>query len=137
MAELSISLFGTFEVRLDNEQLNSFRTKSVQALLAYLVCEAKRPSSREQLMDLLWPGMPLSSAQANMRQTLYRLRQLIPEVKGIDNQTISFLISNRQTIQINPDADYFADVHAFTKLIDSEPKKAIELYRGDFLSDFY
>ena len=137
MSELAIYLLGTFEVWLNNEPIDSFRTKSVQALLAYLVCAAERPSSREQLMDLLWPGMPLKSAQANLRQTIYRLRQLIPEVQGPNGEPVPLLITNRQTIQINPDASSCVDVHEFVSLIDSDPEKAIELYRGDFLTDFY
>ena len=145
MSELAISLLGTVEVRLNNEPVSSFRTKRVQALLAYLVCERKRPfpsnsaqaSSREQLMDLLWPSMPLKSAQANLRQTVYRLRQLIPEVQGQNGESVPLLLTNRQTIQINPDANYFADVQEFSALINDDPEKAIELYRGDILADFF
>jgi DNA-binding SARP family transcriptional activator len=138
MKNLFISLLGSFKATLNKQPITQFRTKSVQALLIYLVCEAERPSQREHLMDLLWPGMPQASAQTNMRQTLYRLRNIIPEVKGKEGVTaVPFLISNRQTIQINPDADYFADVLAFTSLINSNPEQAIELYRGDFLADFY
>jgi DNA-binding SARP family transcriptional activator len=78
-----------------------------------------------------------------MRQTLYRLRKLIPEVqsKHGDEPVLSgaevavpFLLSNRQTIQINPDADYFLDVAIFDK---GNPAQAIPLYRGDFLADFF
>ena len=145
MSNLSISLLGSFQATLNEESITQFRTKSVQALLAYLVCVAKRPfpsnsaqaSSREQLMDLLWPGMPLKSAQANLRQTVYRLRQLIPEVQGQNGEPVPFLITNRQTIQINPEVACLADVHEFTVLIETEPEKAIALYRGDFLADFY
>lgn len=138
MENLSVSLLGTFRASLDGNPITQFRTKSVQALFIYLVCEAERPSSREQLMDLLWPGMPQASAQGNMRQTLYRLRKLIPEIREKNGETaVPFLITNRQSIQINPDADYYADIHAFTSLIDNDPEKAIGLYRGDFLSGFY
>lgn len=45
MSQLAISLLGTFEVRLNNESLNAFRMRRVQALSAYLICEGKRPSS--------------------------------------------------------------------------------------------
>jgi predicted ATPase/DNA-binding SARP family transcriptional activator len=135
MADLSISLLGAFVASLNQRPISHFRTKSVQALLIYLVCEAERPHPREALMDLLWPGMPQISAQANMRQTLYRLRKLIPEVTGRDGDAaVPFLLSDRQTIEINPDADYLLDVAVFT---DSEPEQAIGLYRGDFLADFY
>ena len=145
MSELAISLLGAFAATLNDEPLDSFRTKSVQALLVYLLCEAKRPfrqgsaqaSSREQLMDLLWPGMPLKSAQANLRQTVYRLRQMLPEVKGKDGELVPFLITNRQTIQINPNANYFADVHEFVSLIETSPEKTIAFYRDEFLADFF
>ncbi len=60
MLDLSISLLGSFEAMLDNVPLSPFRTASVQVLLIYPVCEAERPSSRELLMELLWPGMPRS-----------------------------------------------------------------------------
>jgi len=53
MSKLSISLLGAFEATLDERPLSPFRTKSVQALLIYPVCEAERPSPREHLMDLL------------------------------------------------------------------------------------
>ena len=146
MSQFSISLLGSFEANLDGQPLSNFRTRSVQALLIYLVCAAERPhrpgsgqaSPREQLMDLLWPGMPLQSAQANLRQTIYRLRQMIPELNSKEGDTaVPFLITNRQTIQINPDADYIADVHAFDALIDQDPEQAIALYQGDFLTDFF
>ena len=145
MSELAISLLGTFEVRLNNDPVHSFQTRTVQALLAYLVCAAKRPFRpgtvqafpREQLMELLWPGMPLKSSQGSLRQTVYRLRQALPEVAGRNGEPVPFLLSDRQAIQINPEADYFADIHLFVSLIEHQPEKAIELYRGDFLAEFF
>ncbi len=135
MSDLTISLLGSFSATLDQQPITHFRTKSVQALLIYLVCEAKQPQQREQLMTLLWPDMPLASAQANMRQTVYRLRKLLPQVTGKDGETaVPFIITNRTTIQINPDARYFLDVDRF---VQSDPRQAIDLYRGDFLADFY
>jgi DNA-binding SARP family transcriptional activator len=129
---------GSFAASLDGKSLLPFRAKSVQALLIYLVCEAERAHQREALMDLLWPGMPPASAQTNMRQTLYRLRQAIPEVRGREaGTTVPFVVANRSTIQINPEAVYEVDVQQFTDLIERDPERAITLYRGDFLADFY
>ena len=137
MNNLSISLLGSFHATLNEELITQFRTKSVQALLIYLVCEGKRPSSREQLMELLWPGLPQASAQSNMRQTLYRLRKLIPEVAAKEGGVVPFIVSKNKTVQIHPDANYFADVQAFDLLVEQNPEQAIPLYRGDFLADFY
>ncbi len=80
MSGLRLSLLGPFTATLDDLPVGSFRTNKVQALLIYLAVERHRPHQREALMTLLWPDMPLGSAQVNLRQTLYRLRHAIPEV---------------------------------------------------------
>ena len=77
MSILSVSLLGPFEASLDDRPLHKFRTSKVQALLIYLATEASVVHRRDALMALLWPGLPQKSAQVNLRQTLYRLRQAI------------------------------------------------------------
>ena len=135
MLNLSVSLLGPFVATIDDEPLPPFRTRSVQALFIYLLSEAERPHTCEALMALLWPGMARESAQANLRQTLYRLRKEIPEVSASTGDApVPLVLADRQQIQINPDAGYDLDVDVFT---DAEPAEAITLYRGDFLADFY
>ena len=132
---LSVSVLGPFAAELDGAPLPPFRTRSVQALLVYLLCEAGRPHTREALMTLLWPGMPQASAQANLRQTLYRLRKHVSEVSSRDGAgTVPLVLADRQHLQVNPEAAYRFDVDL---LRSREPAAAIELYRGDFLEDFY
>jgi len=154
--ELDLQLLGPFTVVYDGRPLDSFRSNKTQALLAYLVTEegfaedlaneAKgQTHGREQLMALLWPRTPQKSAQVNLRQTLYQLRQAIPEVAGADGDPTPFILSDRQTVQVNPDAVYRLDVARFLQsgaLLDGEPSpdglaEAVALYRGPFLSDFH
>jgi len=138
MPHLRISLLGPFSAILDDQPISQFRTNKVQALLIYLAAERDHPHQREALMTLLWPDMPLESAQVNLRQTIYRLRQAITEINHTDSgKTIPFLITDRQTVQLNPDTDIFIDIDAFESYIKKDPVKAIELYHGDFLTDFY
>ena len=56
-------------------------------------------------MTLLWPDMPLESAQVNLRQTIYRLRQAIS-----GKTDVPLIITDRQTIRINPDVEVHLDV---------------------------
>ena len=98
MTRLSLSLLGPFDATYDDRPLTSFRSNRVQALLVYLViAHANSPElahSREALMELLWPGMSESSARQNLRQTIYLLRQAIPEVTaGNDQASVPFLLS--------------------------------------------
>ncbi|MFQ5436880.1 MAG: BTAD domain-containing putative transcriptional regulator, partial [Anaerolineae bacterium] len=159
MNPFTLSLFGRFQARLNGEPIPGFRTAKVQALLIYLVAEPTRPHRRETLMTLLWPGMPERSARQNLRQIIYNLRRAVPDlpVKTDDGQaegTVPLLLANRQTIQLNPQADVASDVARFEALTRSvqthdhldlflchdcrrDLETAVALYGGDFLADFY
>ncbi len=161
MSALTLSLFGRFQAALDDESLPGFRTVKVQALLIYLATESVAPHRRESLMTLLWPGMPERSARQNLRQTIYNLRRAIPDLpaqsdveQAAADTTVPLLLANRQTIQLNPQANVDSDVMRFetlTKNVQTHDhldlflchdcrqnlETAVSLYTGDFLADFY
>ena len=132
---------GGFEVRLDGEVITSFESSKVRALLAYLAVEAGRPQRREALAGLIWPEWPQASVMSNLRYALADLRKNI----GDREAKPSFLLINRESIQLNPDADLWVDVDEFEKSESGEEvwhgsierlKTKIELYRGAFLMGF-
>jgi predicted ATPase/DNA-binding SARP family transcriptional activator len=150
MARLEIALLGAFQVIKDGERVTRFETAPTQALLIYLVMHPGMPFRREVLADILWQDQPRSEALHALRQTLNRLRRAI-ESRESDSP---FLQITRQTIQFNPDSDYWLDTDAFTHLVDAvhahphrrlgacetcvqQLTQAADLYRGDLLSGFY
>jgi DNA-binding SARP family transcriptional activator len=138
MPVLTLSLLGPFSASLDDKPIQKFRTKKVQALLIYLAVEATRVHQRESLMTLLWPDLPLTSAQVNLRQAIYRLRQAIPEVNSRYGEgQVPLVLTQRHSVQINPDAHIWLDVEEFSKNIIDDPVQSVTLYRGDYLSDFF
>lgn len=146
MPLLELSLLGPFTATLDGAPLARFRSNKTQALLAYLAAEAALDRGgvrrREQLMDLLWPRLPRSSAQVNLRQTVYQLRQLIPAVAAARGEAVPFIVSDRHAVAIHPDAVFELDVATFLSLLatgddSGDLAHAVTLYRGDFLVDFY
>lgn len=155
MTNLALSLFGSFQAILGDQPLTQFRTNKVQALLIYLVSEAKTTHQREALMTLLWPDLPDSSARTNLRQILYQLRKAIPDLENGSGQSrVPFILSERQTIRINPEAAISLDIAKFDQLLSSVQKhphvdrlycpecqtwleEAVSLYGGVFLADFY
>lgn len=108
MDHLSISLLGPFRAVLNGQPLTAFRTRKVQALLVYLAAESHSAHRRDRLMTLLWPGMPESSARANLRQVLFHLRRELGDSDG-QNARVPLVIADRHTIQLNPDADIDVD----------------------------
>ncbi len=155
MAALKLELLGRFRSFLGQEPLENFRTSKVQALLIYLAVEAEA-HDRKSLTSLLWPGMPDISAKTNLRQIVYYLRKIIPELEAVEDgeSPVQLMIVNRKSMQLNPGAKVVIDAHEFeVHLANSRSHdhldllscavcredllQAIELYRGDFLHDFY
>lgn len=151
METLSIALFGSFTVAVQNELISTFESNKVRALLAYLVVEASitgvRPHQRSALAALLWPDYPEEMARTNLRHVLRQLRQTLPEPAG----SPPLLLTDKQTIQINPNHRYALDVARFDQLLTAARRcshrtladcadcparcqEAAALYRGDFLA---
>lgn len=144
MNGLVLSLLGPFAATLGGRSIHKFRTNRVQALLAFMATEGALGSGRhrrEALMELLWPGLPRKSGQMNLRQTIYTMRKTVPEIPATESgRSIPFLNSDRLTLEINLDYPLELDVAQFMHLLKGAPEgwgAAVELYRGDFLKDFY
>ena len=143
MRGLALQLFGPVSALLDGKPAGTFRTRLAQALLIYLACEPAR-HRREHLMTLLWPDVSPGSAQQNLRQNLYFLRQLIPDVAGADGGSrVPLILADRETLQLNPAAAVDVDARRFSTFLRLAPsnrqqlEEAARLYHGDFLTDFY
>ncbi len=149
MPRLTISLLGSFNVTLDGKPVTNFATDKARALLVYLAVEAGHPHRRDALAGLLWPDQPQRKARQNLRQALSYLRRAI-----CDQDDVPFLLVSRETIQFNPNGDYWLDAAAFAALaaecqrhhhrrLESclpctrRMEQMVELYRGDFLAHFY
>lgn len=156
MAQLLLTCLGEFQVTLAGAPLTAFPTDKVQALLVYLVVEGQE-HPRAELAQFLWPGYREESARHSLRQSLHRLRQLLPDAEvapsGRSPGGAPWLLLTRQTVQINPAALVSSDVatfgallaqvaaHAHPALAHCPPclaslRQAVDLYRGDFLAGF-
>jgi DNA-binding SARP family transcriptional activator len=132
--ELQLALLGNVEVRRDGVSVTGFRSYKAQALLYYLAVTGC-PHTRPALAGLLWGEMPEAKALTNLRQTLTNLRHLVG----------SHLTISRGEIAFNRDRPYWLDVEDFEALAAGASaemgvaawREAVELYRGDFLEDFY
>lgn len=144
MAHLSLKLLGPFRATQEGKSLTNFESDRARALLAYLTVAAEQPHPRPQLAALLWPDRPESSARANLRAVLSKLRTALQERSA----KAPYLIANRQTIQFNRTSDYCLDVTDFDRSIKVERdtldagsvmqlEQAVTLYRGPFLDSFF
>lgn len=67
---------------------------------------------------------------ANFRQTLYLLGQSIPEVASkIAGKCVPFLLADRQTVQVNPEAVYELDLLRLDELLTDGGRAGPQLLR--------
>jgi DNA-binding SARP family transcriptional activator len=127
---LSISLFGTFEVRLSGRSLPRLRTRKGQWLLALLTLRHGRDVERTWLAGTLWPDSPDSLALANLRTSLKDLRRVLGAEAGRLRSTKPHFLC----LDLNGAA---VDVVAFDAAIargdPSALAEAVSLYRGPLL----
>ncbi|MHB8625332.1 MAG: AfsR/SARP family transcriptional regulator [Aggregatilineales bacterium] len=113
MRTLSLSLLGSFQVRVEGVPVSHFPYVKLQALLAFLAVESDRPHRRETLAEMLWPDQPDQVARNNLRQSLSRLRKILHE----DTADRPHLLVTTETIQLNAASDFELDVATFSALL--------------------
>lgn len=129
-ARVRVYLLGTFRVERDGETVHLGRHK-VEALLAYL---ALFPDihTRDQLAALLWGDSPDQQARTSLRTALVTLRRALGD---------EIVIADRDTVQLNPDLQIWADIHELERANLQSSISSLQslgsLYRGDLLTEFY
>ncbi|UCG24956.1 MAG: protein kinase, partial [Chloroflexota bacterium] len=139
---LKLFLLGPPRFERDGEPLK-FDTRKNIALVAYLAVTGSS-HSRETLTTLLWPELEPGRARAGLRRNLSVLK------KALGGE---WLEVDRETIGVDPGADFYLDVNHFGQLqgacLEHDHSdaglcreclatlaQAAELYRGDFLAGF-
>ena len=135
--QLSLYFLGPPQLCLNNERVTVNRRKAL-ALLAYLAVSGS-PQTRDSLSALFWPDYNQSRAFTNLRHTLWEVQQAIGE---------GWIVAERETIALNPDAEIDVDVGQFDSLLAQSRNQgeaslripllsgAVKLYRNHFLTGF-
>lgn len=150
MSLLRISLFGGVQVTHEGVASGGAPTRSVQALLAYLLLQRRRAHSRESLLGTFWGEHDEESARNCLNTTLWRLRRVL-EPPGVPRGT--YLVTTPSgDVGFNIQSPYWLDVdvlerHASAVMDASDGalegsdvtrlEEAVRLYTGDVLDGVY
>ncbi len=141
-----LSLLGAFRLERDGRPI-PLPTRKVESLLAYLVLHPEQ-HAREKLAALFWGDVRDEQARRSLRVALTTLRKQLGD---------DIVLTDREPVQINPDYPLWVDAKEFqiAVLRQAQDKNfrlqigemsqsainnlqsAIELFRGELLSDFY
>ncbi len=143
---LKIHTFGEFRMFLGNQKIECSPKGKCKQLFKYLVIHHKKPTPREQLMELFWPGHDEPSGRNNLNVAIYALRQSLKK-SFPDMSTILF---RDGCYQINPDIPLWVDANEMedclrdalkhesrheTEAMLEKLQRAEELYTGRFLDE--
>ncbi len=147
---LSLTFLGVDRIALNHEPVKGIASNKVRGLLAYLAVESDRPHHRGNLAELFWPEREVGVGRKNLKQAIANLR----EVLGDRESSTPYLIVSRDKIQFNQSNSHQLDVREFIEELETATEhthlqlgvcdtcqksleRAVELYQGDFLADFF
>jgi WD40 repeat protein/DNA-binding SARP family transcriptional activator len=140
---LRIYTLGGLSIECNEQPVNGFISRKVEALLVYLACTG-RSQAREVLAELLWPERSQSQSLRSLRVGLSNLRQILPENVNITRRTVSLAADPATWIDVAEVEQLLASAGIRERregiLSDGEAKalvSALDFYRGDFLQGFY
>ena len=129
-----VNLLGRVEARNGELLVTRFNSQPTAALLARLALQPQRMHPREELAELLWPGVATEVGRNRLRQALSTLRRLL-EPPGSEGPPV--LLADRLGVRVNEEA-LACDAVDFERLFRQQRTGAArELYRGELMPGFY
>jgi DNA-binding SARP family transcriptional activator len=143
MCDLVVRLFGSFEVKLDNQRVNGWNARKAQELLAYLLLHRERLHPRQVLAELLWPESTTEQSLKYLRHALWQLQTALDCL---------VLEADSESLNLRWEANLWLDVMEFERAsvavhgipgedLDEhgahQVQEALTLYRGDLLEGWY
>ncbi len=148
---LMIRALGGFQVMRGDQEVRDRDWRSIKArqLLQLLLIERGRMLPRDQIMDMLWPGLDSESASNNLRVTISRLIKAL-EPDRPEGAPTYYILQQGDTYGFNTDSDHSYDVALFVQAVERGRREllrnrreeareafqeAVTLYSGPFLPD--
>ena len=129
-----IRLLGSVAASDGVQHLERFPSRAVAALLARLALAPDRVHPREELVELLWPGVALDVGRNRLRQVLSTLKSML-EPPGQPGAAV--IQADRHGVRA-VDGALGCDARLFEQMIRAgRTAEALALYRGDLMPGFY
>jgi predicted ATPase len=133
-ARWQLRLLGAFELSDGRQRLTRLASRPMVALLARLALAPERNHPREELVELLWPGVDPQVSRNRLRQTLSVLRSVLEPPSEV---LAPVLQADRHDVRLVRGA-IECDVVAFEREARlGRAAQALALYRGELLPGFF
>lgn len=134
-ARWQVRLLGAVELRAGSQTvITRFPSRAVAALLARLALAPQRAHAREELIELLWPGVAPDVGRNRLRQALSTLKALLEPAR---DPGAAVLRADRLALRV-ADGALHCDVHDFEAALGAgDAAAARAAYGGELMPGFY
>ena len=133
-ARWQLQLLGGIQARCDDQCISNFGSRGAAALLARLALYPQRSHAREELIELLWPGVAIDAGRNRLRQALFTLRRLL-EPAGLVAAPV--FATDRLSLRLVPGALDCDALHFERAVTEGRHTDALALYAGELMPGFY
>lgn len=131
----SVRLLGGPGLSDGTQHITRLPSRAVTALLARLALSPDRAHSREELIELLWPGVALGVGRNRLRQALSTLKGILEPAGRLPPQPV--LLADRVSVRVVPNS-LSCDATRFERATRAgQTAAARALYRGELLPGYY
>ena len=130
-----VGLLGGLSLSDGTQDITRLPSRAVTALLARLALAPERAHAREELIELLWPGVALGVGRNRLRQALSTLKGILEPAGRLPPQPV--LLADRISVRVVP-GSLACDATGFEHSVRAGRIDAARmLYRGELLPGFY
>jgi predicted ATPase/tetratricopeptide (TPR) repeat protein len=130
-----VELLGGLALSDGDQRLARLPSRAITCLLARLALAPARAHGREELIELLWPGVALDVGRNRLRQALSTLKSILEPASRVPAQAV--LQADRAQVRV-VSGTLACDVIDFERAVRAgDAGAAHALYRGELLPGFY
>jgi len=145
-----IHLFGRFNTRRDDRELDCFPSTKARELFCYLLLHRDRPHTRETLATVFWGECAPEQTRKYLRQTLWQLQHALHDL--FEGGCLDIVRVDKAAIRLDLRDDLWIDVSEFERAFQpvrgiageqmdavcaGALRRAVSLYEGNLLEGWY
>jgi DNA-binding SARP family transcriptional activator len=142
---LAVHLLGQFMVSIDDVVVTDWPSRRSRELFKYLVANRRPWLTREQTMEVFWPGSPPEAARNSLNVAIHGLRRALRAAADVP-----VVVLEAGAYRFDAALELWVDVDEFERHVEAghrleasgdlaaavdEYELATALYQGDFLAD--
>ena len=139
-------MLGPFHLILQGNIISKWPSRKGKSMLAYLLYNRRHKNMKDVLMEKFWPDVEAESARNSLNVAMCGLRKLFKQI----DPTTEYIQYKDDGYFVNPEIDMQLDIERFMRYLQQgqqlersegtgaaleDYERAIDIYKGDFLSD--